>query len=63
MPGDRHWRLRTWLHGALIAAAAATGAQRPDAQSEAPAVVERLYAYLDAYEPVLSEFVADEAFR
>lgn len=56
-------RYRTAVHGALLAAAVPLLVEQPGARSEPPAVVERLYAYLDAYEPALSELVADEEFR
>lgn len=63
MPSERDRRLRPLLHRILIVAAAVVVSARGGAQTEVPAVVERLYAYLDAYEPVLGEFVADEEFR
>ena len=44
----------------VVAAAMAPGSAQP---ATPPAVVERLYAYLDAYEPKLSAFVAEEDFR
>lgn len=46
---------------AIAAAGPSRVGQAPP--SEADAVVERLYAYLDAYEPKLSALVADEDFR
>ena len=60
---NRCWQERARLTGplALLLVCLASTAFR--AQSEpTQTVVERMHAYLDAYEPKLSELVADEAF-
>jgi len=43
----------------LVAASADVDAQSPPV----PPIVERMYAYVDAYEPLLSALVADEVFE
>lgn len=59
----RHRSGGRWRLAALATAAIAAWQAVPGGAPGPPAVLERLHAYLDAYEPKLSELVADEDFR